>query len=235
MSTTSGIFTETLEGKNSKWKKYQKLIIYKTVDLCRNMVKSTYVSTAIQSADALVLAFRDISDILGFALLKYIGKDGVYVDVICAKGAGTALLDEVWKFAVRKGFVYIQLSALPHVINFYRRFGFKNTEAQCKADPDVEAFATRVEKLLFADQLEAIKHPEFSQFLTYLVKKGLVHDKGCKDIDLDPPGCSSDGYSMTLCVENYSRRKQIEEGQKPESRKRALRQPQPTMKKKQKI
>lgn len=191
-------------------------------ETCRGLVSKTYVEKdAPSAADHLVVGFKD-DDVIGFVFIKDQGEY-FYIDVICAKGGGTALLNEVEKIAKEKGKKGIKLSALPHVVSYYRKFGYKHhDECAVEEDPEVlakynELLAETVKKykgefqkkmdethsrrrkpakLLTEEQKQERKeYDDYRKYLNFIAKKGL-----CKDTKYDKAQyCDRDGYRMLKC------------------------------------
>lgn len=131
----------------------------------------------------------------GFALVKET-KTSLYIDVICAKGAGFKLLSKVESLAKHLGKLFITLSALPSAINAYRKFGFIHSEKKCNEDPVITKLGEALQYQRFKSSNKAVKDRKFATLLSELVKLKLVSDKKCRNVRQ----CSVNGYSMTKCI-----------------------------------
>ena len=110
---------------------------------CMNMVTEDYTKDALTDADAIVISYDTrggkITSARGFAALELRPEKGeVYIDLICNAArpkvalrtdaeipGGSAMLNQIKAFAVHKGYKYIKLKALEHVIPYYHRFGWR--------------------------------------------------------------------------------------------------------------
>lgn len=151
-----------------------------------------YVMIAVPSVRQTRSTGRKIN---GFVLIKE-NKDSLYIDVICAKGAGFKLLESVEKMGKALGKMYISLSALPSAINVYRKFGFVHTEKSCMENPVIAKLGEALKYERFSSSSRAVEDKRFSKLLSELVKMKLVSDKKCRTVHQ----CSVDGYSMTKCI-----------------------------------
>lgn len=138
---------------------------------------------------------RSSSNVLGFALVQD-RESHLYIDVVCAKGAGTALLRQIEEFGKSKRKLFVMLNALPAAISFYRRLGYVHSEGSCVEDPVIKSLAEAVNGMRFQSSNHAISNKRFSVLLRQLVALKLVSNKRCKSV----PQCSSDGYTMTKCL-----------------------------------
>lgn len=109
----------------------------------------------------------------GFALCKFIedaaNEWGVYVDVVCAhQGTGTFLLTQLENLACEFGASFMQLSAIPNVINFYRNKLRYHHVKSCKSKPDekLEKHAATV------SNMRVNSSPQFYTFLRQLTTMG---------------------------------------------------------------
>lgn len=161
-------------------------------------VSNDYIKNfALNSADGLIVHYRTrgMTDFNGFLIFK-IMKDYLYIDVICAKGSGTALLNECYSFAKKLNKPQVRLSALAHVINLYRKQGFIHSEGSCNMSNDVKSLSEALAHKRFKTTQNAIEDGEFKKLLQMLIKKKLTSTKKCKNIQ----DCSMNGYSMTKCL-----------------------------------
>lgn len=101
--------------------------------LCQGNVVDTYVQNSLERADVVMLTQTPRGRVCGLALLYY-RKHFLYVDVICSsvRGQGSLVLGEAEKFAAGKGYGLIKLSALPSVVGFYEKKGYREVGNACK-------------------------------------------------------------------------------------------------------
>lgn len=64
---------------------------------------------------------------VGFLLLRIRRNGRIYIDAVCAdeKGVGKMLIQRAITWGREKGYSTIQLSSLPHLESYYKRFGFR--------------------------------------------------------------------------------------------------------------
>ena len=108
--------------------------------LCSSLPR--YASDAIKKADIVLLAYNSEGVVKGLAGIDE-HKHRLYVSIICnvmgkknreeGYAPGRGLLDLLKKIAVKKK-KNLTLSALNHVVNYYKRFGFKQRKSGNKTD-----------------------------------------------------------------------------------------------------
>lgn len=194
----------TLHKGNPMYDAYVNLILGQGASLCKAMVSYTYLKNkkVLSSANMMVVASTSTKlrtkskiELHGFAIIQN-KPESLYVDIICASGVGKKILQEVYKAGREMRKKYVTLSALPRVINFYRKEGFIHSENGCKEKQSTETIAKQVSHLRFSSDKDAILHDDFQKLLLLLISERLVTDKRCRKID----SCSSMGYSMTKCI-----------------------------------
>jgi hypothetical protein len=190
--------------------------------LCEAEGLAEYVKRVARAADWLLLVDEPTAAapdsergraVRGFALLKILGGDEsgptrVFLDVICAKGVGRAMLAEIRAHTVRLGLPMVELHALPNVIGFYRKQGYINAPpGSCTEDPEITRRAAEpmYANARFDRNDRAIRDKGYSRFLKLLVRHGTAANAKCKGIGQSGnpaarPGCSFDGYNMNLCL-----------------------------------
>ena len=111
---------------------------------CRGHVNYVgYGRRAIKTADLIIVSTRKAGDTLrsgrhrvelcGFALLK-IHENELYVDIVCSSHRqGRVLLQEAERKGRAMGKPLIKLSALPHVVSYYARLGYLESDNACDA------------------------------------------------------------------------------------------------------
>ena len=194
----------TLHKGNPMYDAYINFILGQGPSLCKAMVSYTYLKNkkVLNSANMIIVASTSTRlrtkskiDLHGFALVQT-KPESLYVDIICASGVGKKILQEVYKAGREMRKKYVSLSALPRVINFYRKEGFIHSENGCKENQSTTTIAKRVSHLRFSSDKDAISHDDFQKLLLLLINQRLVTDKRCRKI----VSCSSMGYSMTKCI-----------------------------------
>ena len=194
----------TLHKEDPMYASYVNLILGQGASLCKGMVSYTYLKNkqVLTNANMVVVAStitklrtKSKIELHGFALIQN-RQESLYVDIICASGVGKKILQEVYKTGREMKKKYITLSALPRVINFYRKEGFLHSENGCKEKLLITRIAEQVSHLRFSNDTSAKTHGEFQKLLLELIGHRLVTDKRCRRID----SCSSMGYTMTKCI-----------------------------------
>ncbi|MEK6884952.1 MAG: GNAT family N-acetyltransferase, partial [Nanoarchaeota archaeon] len=136
-------------------------------ELCQHMVLQTYIEgDALPLVDVVIGAFLQPSQLQGFVLIQIKRKE-LFIDVICAKGIGKVLIEETIKYAYSKKKKLITLHALPYVINYYRKLGFKlNRPGKCGDEKHIEEdYPKEIRDLKFKNQVEALHNEEFVKAL----------------------------------------------------------------------
>lgn len=122
-------------------------VLRKASDLCRKQIDQSWFdfNKVLDRTDMVFVLSKliDVYDedtevIIGFALCadkaaRTGGEDNsLYIDTICTEPqvgssfpAGKALLNTIYNYARKEGYSYLSLRALAHVINYYRKFGFR--------------------------------------------------------------------------------------------------------------
>ena len=180
-----------------------------TIKFCKSrkrngsgVVNSYAKNDALPSADGILIAYEPVErktrsqvnfiDPSGFVLYQ-LKSDYVYIDVICSlPGTGKELLrvmEDVAKYNKKK---YLVLSALNHVIFYYKKQGFQFAFKGCTQDPDIDAYISRY----FPVQNRSGQNRTMEQFLRLLIRKGLASNKKCRTTR----NCNNYGYYMTKCV-----------------------------------
>jgi hypothetical protein len=144
----------------------------------------------------------------GFIIVDIVDSTTLYIDIICGTGAFD-LLNTFIKWAKRNGYSEIKLSALPYVIAYYERFGFKLDGLTTDDGAPPKAVKYNERKIwcpLFPEQ-----DSEFSEFLKDRAMSGHSGETKCtadaarncsnqhtKECDDFWEACHSGGYHMTL-------------------------------------
>jgi len=137
-----------------------------------------------------------------------------YIHLICTsndgiRGKGAALLKEIEKKAREKNQCYIVLFAVPYVIMFYYKLGFRFTmDVSCTEDNDLITAANQLRSVMkahnFQNPDDALSDPNFVKFLILLANKGF--GEGQQRILLEPPNeinikdYVEDGVYMQICL-----------------------------------
>lgn len=156
---------------------------------CGKAITSNFVKQSMKEwTDNLIIAYRK-NKMVGFASI-WIERNYLYLNLICTlKGSGARLLNEIEDLAkktLRKK--YIKLSAVPYVVNYYRRLGYKHSN-YCPistAIKKIEEKAIKVAHLKFESDSDARKHPDFKDFMNFLQKNKM--------------GNQINGFTMVKCL-----------------------------------
>jgi hypothetical protein len=191
-------------------------IIYNCLDIaeiydiiCNGKIKGAYATQkALPEADYLIVAYQN-NQLSGFVIAntnKYVGF--LYIDIICSnkRGLGEILMDMSEKYVSKKNLFGTKLSALSHVIGFYRSLGFKNTKNCFIETPTIkQAYDTLALPFITQWKSNTDKHLKdddelannYKKFLLFLINSKLAADENCTT----PDECAGLGYSMTKCKE----------------------------------
>lgn len=204
-----------------KWKQAQNLInttISKNHKLIGEIPLWWILEHALPEADCLFLAMRtermctryNREVLCGFACVEFTDAE-LYLNVLCARGAGKQLVDAIKNFAFTQHIERLTLSAIPSSINFYRKQGFyflplapsNNLQEKTnsllislKEPPEITSQAELVVEKLFASNTEAENDKEFSHLLQLLIKYKILADKQSSSF----AECREDGYYMTCHI-----------------------------------
>jgi hypothetical protein len=142
----------------------------------------------------------------------------IYVDIICSvgivKGFGDMLLDEAMKIAKRKNLQGVALSALPHVIGYYRERGFRHRE-DCSPEEamlfnyfetEMKPLITKYKKDVANHWMDKVEGQDFRRYLQRLILEnlGALHS---------PPECKKPFRTMpTIDVLNECLMEAIQSG-----------------------
>lgn len=180
--------------------------------LCKGQISPKYIRSHTKgfrdpttkkwvSSDADFLFFTNNTrgDTVNFAICKIEGST-LFISAICASFGGADLLKYIINYATLNGFRRVQLAALSHVVNFYKKYGFKPSET-CTVDESIEKIDVQLTQLngkykVFSSPEDALADQKFKNYLMLLVKKGLAYDKTCKGVE----NCSDEGFLMTICL-----------------------------------
>lgn len=165
--------------------------------LCGAIDTHYVLNTGVTASDYLVVA-KHGQQYIGFSLLQLRDSDSVYIDVICTQqGYGALLVHEIIRWTAQIGRRHVELSALPNVINFYRKIGFRLSDnKECKETDKLKKIANRVSGLRFNNPQEANSDRRFQALLDTLIQEELVANKNCVNI----VQCSEHGYHMIYCI-----------------------------------
>lgn len=198
-----------------------------TRTLCDN-IGSIYWDSIKKDIDAFYIYGKPIGPysigselIKGFLIAKFY-PDHAHILLVCARrgtsGIGLRLIDRFIEDVRAKGYNQVTLDALPQVIKYYRnKFGFKLSKT-CEEDPAVQQSLTEMASFNqpnFLSMDEVHQDPYMVGLLNRIIDLGLAANPGCKAArtlsrrrkDLDYLNtCSTDGYTMTLCLEPLKKR-----------------------------
>jgi hypothetical protein len=217
-------------------------------ELCKGDVQADYVRRALRGwcTDIFILFYPDFvrsrTKFLpaGFLMGYKSSTRAFYVDIICVqsniqsisgltynKHSGTFLITMVEDILFSTGIREVQLSALPVVLTYYPRLGYRHRKS-CDDPPDFEGFNPNIAYRLVnnkaslpRDNLEAIDDQDYRSYMVQLSKEGYgassrsectrKSDSELKILKrlIDPDiNCQSDGFTMRKCMTqpspNYS-------------------------------
>lgn len=123
-----------------------------------------------------------------------------YVNLVCASGAGSgagvALLEQFEALARARGVKYLTMHALPYVIGYYRRFGYKFSQDGCSEPAALrDAYERAARK--FSNDGEPFRDRKFAAFMRQALAKGLGHDGKKCGTGLS---CARDGLYLSKCI-----------------------------------
>uniref|UniRef100_A0A6C0EL78 N-acetyltransferase domain-containing protein n=1 Tax=viral metagenome TaxID=1070528 RepID=A0A6C0EL78_9ZZZZ len=194
MSSTEIIVLDT---KSENYDTMASYIVGQAPGLCHGAVSHTYILQQMGEKPNYIFLSIKTNDktrskapfitVSGFAIV-FAKNNAYYIDVICAKGVGSRLINTILLQARMQRIRFVTLSALPNVITYYRKFGFVNTAPH-------ETCGTRE----MTRKLAKLTHEDIPDFLTYLISKGHVRKKWCTKVET----CDSEGYPMTWCNPDF--------------------------------
>jgi hypothetical protein len=115
---------------------------------------------------------------VGFALLEF-KIDHIYISMLCAKGGGRALIEEIKSLSQQYHLPYIVLAAVPYVINFYRKLGFRHCLPGQQESRIIYRGAQAMINKTFRTNFEAVYDLQFHSFLKLLLRSKLGQDSQC--------------------------------------------------------
>lgn len=189
-------------------------IVRATTDFCKGGVRGAYVrGPVLDKADVVMVAYderpmrgadRKRKVAVGFAAVNLRGKYGLQVDVLCSRGHGRKLLRAVEETARRMGRRHVVLYAMPQVINFYRRCGYRHALAGEQESRRVAKLADDALRCKKRSLEGAMADARVRKLMHALVREGLVYKKNCVGIEVNAAeyetSCSTDGYYMRKAV-----------------------------------
>lgn len=210
------------EEESKKFRSVTQKIKNRFDSMCKDMIRRSYFTkTMLPHADYIVVAERPRSsshntrrrrekpntqtdkpsmDIDGFMLVQQKEEDILFIDLLCARGVGKALLNHAVQYAKEHNIGFITLHAIPYVINYYRNFGFrinKNPRA-CSDDKRVaKLYGPKTEKKKFATIDESLQDKAFVSVIRKLMDLK-INVKDDKDFEEK----LTHGFPMVLCVKS---------------------------------
>jgi hypothetical protein len=188
---------------------------------CKYHVRNDAIIGAIQKASG-VLLMRGINNVrkqstpLGFLIYRVLpwpttsSNDRVmYIDIICSKRSGKEMISTILQLAkTRYNCQYAMLYALPQVMPYYRRLGFRHQyppikpKSTCimKEPGPVQYRANKIEFQRVDSMDEALKNSDYRQLIRTLIREKLSADRACAK-ESDPiRQCSIYGFVMSKCL-----------------------------------
>jgi hypothetical protein len=193
-----------------------------SASLCQGTISNWFIIQALNAADIIILAYasdtdlfldppkryqeRKAIDVKGVALIQTYSTY-LYLDLLCASGAGKALLDQIVDMAKIQKKKTIRLASTPVSMSYWLNQGFQNmkgSEDKCVMTDKLHQAAQSVLPLKFSTWEEAVENETLKKYMTLLTDMRYTKQRGCKGEE-----CYIDGYTMTLCVDRYGKEKQI--------------------------
>jgi len=156
-------------------------------------------------------------------------EKGLYIDIICSspkrpgpftQHGGAVLLVILTKYARERNSDYVALSALPHVLTYYPKYGFKHTR-QCVVDDAVLKVPASITQRVKSGELNLKKgrivDEEVLDFMVQLQEAGFgkpsidclgistLATKRSKRDALVGSKCGSNGFYMRACLRDLQR------------------------------
>jgi len=155
--------------KNSIPQDLKTLLVGQFTQLCQSMVTNAYGRNAVNIADVYIVAFREVelrqgrtrTEMCGFALVKNI-PNAMYIDIVCSKKEhkmGRMIIKVAETLAQTNNKPLVLLSALPHVIDYYKRLGFIESDNACDTNPHIEQKGNDIDGYRMAKCLNSPHHP----------------------------------------------------------------------------
>lgn len=170
---------------------------------CNKLVSDSYIKDSGPTCNIFLL-IRDVNTdrFMGFIMGYVKPNEEYYIDVICtSSGYGKHLIDFFINDAFERHAKSVGLSALPHVLSYYPRLGFKHVH-ECGEDPLVIPRLSKPPK----DLIEAMGNDELADFMVELTNRGFSSRKTPECERLANRGelraksdCAIDGYYMKYC------------------------------------
>ena len=206
---------------NRKWNELCNSVRQSTTTICGKCISINFLKDAFKSADFLLVAYAQKTSYLMRTTTKmYRTPVGVvamhvltdsnnkghvlqpndvvlYMDMLCSSiaGLGSKLLNIVEDYAKQNYYTKLQLSALPYVINYYRKFGFMFSHKQ-EEFPAITKMYLRypqLSTLKFTSDEEAKTDKLFTKLMEKLKDNGFAHDLGSSNLE----EASEDGFVMS--------------------------------------
>ena len=187
----------------------QLAVIKSSVHFCNGAVRGDYLRRDVLPTTDVVLVAYDERKLrgarrgrvipLGFAAMSLRGERGVTVDAICSRGHGRKILRALESVARGMGRQYVVLYALPQVINFYRRVGYRHALVGKRESDALAKLADDALKSRARTVDGALRDQRLRKLMNALYRRKLVQKKGCVGIDFyfdSDMSCSNDGYYM---------------------------------------
>ena len=187
-----------------------------SASLCGKSITAEFIAESVDVADIIILAYESATnsfdplptrrnrqqaiDVKGIALLRSF-KHYFYLDLMCSKGAGKAILNQIVMLAEKEGRKTIRLASTPFAMPYWLNQGFRNmkgSESKCMMDSNLNRYLKSILPLKFSTWQEAVENKYLTKYLTALTTMGFTKKRGCKQEE-----CNLDGYTMTLCVDQY--------------------------------
>ena len=184
-----------------------KNVVFKNRPLCGSVISLNFIHRLLFK-DPIIFLMTENKKINGFLLGHWTNnsKKTFFIDLICSyHGFGGQMMEKVIQYVKNQNATSVRLHALPHVINFYRRYGFVPTD-NCSKPISTGALLTawnETKNLRFNDFYAAVQNKSMNKLLKAFMEKKLTADKACKT----PFDCGINGYELSLCFPKKQQQK----------------------------
>jgi hypothetical protein len=197
--------------------------------LCDNQVNYVYINERISRTDVIIFLYYEVPEEarlririkkvpVAFIMADSYG-DELYIDVICSSSnipelnrhSGGLLINTAIDYAKEKQYEQVTLSALPHVLTYYPRFGFSHRRG-CDSPTDVEIperLKQRIkDRTLPKTSEEAYYDDDMLDYMSELQLKqyGNMYNDGCNEKNpvlmkknMKDYQCADNGFKMRYC------------------------------------
>jgi hypothetical protein len=186
---------------------------------CKYHIRNSAIIGAIQKATGVILMktkSKSRWSPLGFLIYRVLpwpnttSRERVmYVDIICSKHSGKQMMIHVMELAKQRYHCqYAMLYALPQVMPYYRRLGFRHRYppmkpmSQCALHESgpVRYHADKIESERVDTMEDALDHSDYRRLIRTLIREQLSADRACASESDPVRACSIFGFVMSKCI-----------------------------------